>query len=178
MTEEKNRDNFTQKVKDIIARRASFICSNPDCHSITSCPSETDLEKYIYIGQVSHITAASDGGPRYDPSLTSEQRCSVENGIFLCSNCADMIDKNNGLDFSIDLLKEWKRGHEKWVRENLNKSANSLISIIDGEHRAKGKGDVTAIDAQEPTFFKPGTKSIAEGEGKITATRIAYKRRK
>ena len=87
-----------------------------------------------------------------------------------------MIDKNKGLDFPIDLLKRWKFGHEAWVKGNLNKSASSPLSIIAGEHHAKGKGNVTAINAQEPVFIKPGTKSTAEGEGNITATRIAYKR--
>jgi len=176
MVREKTRDDFSPKVIDSLAKRASFICSNPDCRSQTLCPSETDPEKVIYIGKVAHITAAAENGPRYDPSLTPKQRASVQNGIFLCSNCAEMVDKNQGLDFSVDLLKNWKRDHEIWVKENLNKSVNSLISIISGEHHAKGKGRVTAIDAQEPVFFKPGTRSVAEGEGEITATRIAYKK--
>ncbi len=176
MVKENSRDDFDQKAIGVIAKRASYICSNPNCRSLTLCPSETDTEKYIYIGKVAHITAASENGPRYDPSLTSEQRCSVENGIFLCSNCADMIDKNKGLDFSVDLLKEWEKDHEAWVKENLNKSVNPIISIIDGEHHAKGKGNVIGIDAQEPVLIKPGTKSTAEGQGNITATRIRYKK--
>ena len=176
MAVEKKRNDFDSKTIEIIAKRASYICSNPDCRSLTLSPSETDPEKYIYIGKAAHITAASGNGPRYDPSLTPEQRSSIENGIFLCSNCADMIDKNMGLDFPVALLKKWKYNHEIWVKDNLNKSKNSPISIIDGEHHAKGKGNITGIDAQEPVFFKPGTKSSAEGEGNITATRIAYKK--
>lgn len=178
MTTRNNRDDFTPRAKDAIAKRASFICSNPDCRSLTLCPSSTDPEKFISTGIVAHITAASRNGPRYDSSLTPRERSSTKNGIFLCSNCACMIDKNNGLDFSAELLREWKKNHEKWIKDNLNKSINPPISIIDGEHLARGKGNVTGIDAQEPVFFKPGTKSTAEGEGTITATRISYKRRK
>lgn len=172
---QKKRDGFNPKTIEALTKRASYICSNPDCRSLTLCPSEEDLEKYICIGKAAHITAASEGGPRYDPSLTPEQRSSIGNGIFLCSNCAEMIDKNNGIDFPVDLLREWKRKHEAWVKANLNKSLNAPLSIIDGEHHAKGKGTVRAIDAQEPVCLKPGTKSIAEGEGNVTATRIAYK---
>jgi hypothetical protein len=172
----KNRDDFDRKVTDALAKRASFICSNPDCRSLTVCPSDVDVEKYIYVGKGAHITAAASGGPRYDSSLTSEQRQSIENGIFLCSTCADMIDKNNGLDFTVEQLKTWKADHEKWVRSNLNKSVTSLISIIEGEHHAKGKGEVTGIDAREAVLFKPGTISTAEGEGIVTATRIAYRK--
>lgn len=178
MAGKKRRDDFSSKTIEALAKRASYICSNPDCRSLTLFPSEKDSTKYVYIGKSAHITAASEDGPRYDSSLTSEQRSSIENGIFLCSNCAEMIDKNKGLDFSVDLLKEWKRNHKTWVKENLNKSLNNPLSIIDGEHYAKGKGQVIGIDAQEPVLFKPGTKSIAEGEGNITATRIAYKKEK
>jgi hypothetical protein len=34
-----------------------------------------------------------------------------------------MIDKNKGIDFSVELLKKWKSDHESWVRSNLNKKA-------------------------------------------------------
>jgi len=144
---------------------------------MTLGPSDEDITKFIYTGKVAHITAAAPKGPRFDSSLTSEQRSSSENGIFLCSNCADMVDKNNGLDYSVNVLKKWKQDHEAWVKSNLNKSANSMMSTIDGEHRATGRGNITGLDVQEPVFFKPGTKVIAEGEGNITGTRISYKKR-
>lgn len=48
----------------------------------------------------------------------------------------------------------------------------SGITILDGEHMARGKGKVTAIHTMKPTFFKSGTKSVAEGEGIVTATKI------
>lgn len=176
MVEAKKRDEFDKIIIETIAKRASFICSNPDCRSLTLCPSEKDPEKYIYIGEVSHIIAASENGPRNDPSFISKQRSSIENGIFLCSNCANMIDKNMGLDFPVDLLRKWKDNHETWVKEHLNKSKNTPISIINGQHSARGKGTVIGIDAQEPVFFAPGTKSTVEGEGNITATRISYKK--
>jgi hypothetical protein len=33
-----------------------------------------------------------------------------------------MIDKNNGVDFTTEVLRDWKLQHEAWVRSNLNKS--------------------------------------------------------
>lgn len=167
------RDNFSKEVIDHLAKRASYICSNPCCHSHTICPSSSDSSNYILIGEAAHITAASPGGARYDNSLTPEQRSSIENAIFLCSSCADMIDKNNGQDYSVDVLKKWKREHEQWVRDNLNKSVSSPVTVVDGEHRASGTGIITALDIRKPTIIKPGTKSIASGEGNITATKIS-----
>lgn len=166
------RDDFDSKTIDAVGKRTSYICSNPTCRSLTLCPSAADESKFIYVGKAAHITAAAEGGPRYDSTLSSEQRKSISNAIFLCSTCADMIDKNNGIDFTVDTLKKWKQEHETWATQNLNKSLNSLITTIDGEHIARGKGNVTGIRTTQPTFFKPGTKSLAEGEGNITATHI------
>lgn len=171
-----SRDEFDSKIIESLAKRASYICSNPDCRSLTLYPSSNDPELYNYIGVASHITAAALNGPRYDPALTPVERKSIENGIFLCSNCATMIDKNKGTGFPIELLKQWKSDHESWVRANLNRSVTSPHSIVDGEHHAKGRGVVTGLDVQGPTLLKPGTKSTAEGEGTITATRISSKK--
>src|SRR5688500_2929805 len=107
------RDNFPAPVVEILKKRAAFICSNPQCKVMTVAPSDIDGEKLLYIGKAAHISAAAQGGPRYDASLSEEERSSITNAIFLCSNCADMIDKNNGHDFQRELLIKWKQDHEK-----------------------------------------------------------------
>ncbi len=117
----KSRDNFPKPVVDVLAKRAAFICSNPDCRALTVAPSKQDETKFLYIGKAAHIYAAAEGGPRYDATMSPEQRKLASNGIFLCSNCADMIDKNNGFDFPVDRLQDWKNNHEEWVAANLNK---------------------------------------------------------
>jgi hypothetical protein len=168
----KNRDDFDPKVVAALSRRASFICSNPDCRALTLAPSKEDSLKYIYVGVAAHITAAAEGGPRYDASLKAEQRSSIDNGIFLCSTCSVMIDKNGGIDFPPDMLRDWKHSHEQWVREHLNKLPESQITIIDGEHEARGIGNVTGLEVKKPAIIKPGTKVTAEGIGNVTGTKI------
>lgn len=123
---ESTRDNFPAKIVDVLKKRAAFICSNPTCKCMTIAPSIEDEDKVQYIGVAAHITAASIGGPRYDLELTQDERQAITNAIFLCSNCATMIDKNNGLDYTVDDLNDWKSQHEKWVRNNLNKSITNL----------------------------------------------------
>lgn len=117
----KGRDDFDKLVADALMKRAAFICSNPDCKRQTIAPSRIDNGRFIYIGKAAHIAAAAEGGPRFEKSMSSEERKSIDNGIFLCSNCADMIDKNNGIDFSVELLHDWKITHDSWVGSNLNK---------------------------------------------------------
>lgn len=59
-----------------------------------------------------HVSAASPGGPRYDPRLTPEQRASIDNGIWVCQNCAKLID-NDPERFTTTVLADWKRAAEE-----------------------------------------------------------------
>ena len=117
------RDNFDKAVSDALAKRAAYICSNPECRTHTIAPSPGEETKFIYIGKAAHICAASSGGPRFNSKMSSKERKSINNGIFLCSNCAEMIDKNEGIDFPVEILQQWKIQHEKWVGDNLNKQS-------------------------------------------------------
>jgi hypothetical protein len=168
----KQRDDFDKKIIEALAKRASFICSNPDCRCLTLAPSNIDEEKFIYNGIAAHITAASKGGPRYDENMMPDERSNISNAIFLCGNCSIAIDKNNGLDYSINQLTHWKQQHEEWIQGHLNKSlANSLV-IVAGEHHAKGVGTVTGLEIKKSAIIQPGTIVTAEGFGNITGTKI------
>lgn len=168
----KKRDNFNSATTEILAKRASFICSNPDCRCLTVAASEMDNMKFLYTGKAAHITAAAEGGPRYDKILTSEKRSDISNAIFLCSNCADLIDKNRGIDFPPTILLEWKSKHETWVRNNLNKAVINSIVFVDGEHHARGIGNVTGLEINKSAIIQPGTIVTAGGIGTIIGTKI------
>ena len=101
-----NRDDFSEQVKQILRDRVGGLCSNPRCRASTTGP-HTNPEKRLSIGVAAHITAASPEGPRYNPALSNKERSSANNGIWLCSNCADMIDKDEA-SYSIGILIEWK----------------------------------------------------------------------
>lgn len=114
------RDEFSKPTKKLIAERAAYKCSKPDCRREQIGPGQGVGS--VNLGKVAHICAASSGGPRYDTNQTAEQRSSAANGIFLCSGHADLIDKENGKGFSAELLREWKKSHEELVYQNLDKS--------------------------------------------------------
>ena len=59
-----------------------------------------------------HITAASEGGPGFDASLTSEERKSFRNGIWLCQTCAKLID-SDATTYPVRLLSQWKEQAER-----------------------------------------------------------------
>ncbi len=77
----RTRDDFAQRTKDILAKRAGFLCSNPSCRALTSGPSNGTDEGTVNLGVAAHIKAAAPGGPRYDPRQTPEQRSSLTNGL-------------------------------------------------------------------------------------------------
>lgn len=107
-----NRDDFPAGVKRKLAERVCLRCSRPDCRKPTSGPFSSDPSKAINVGKAAHITAASAGGMRYDPTLTSTQRGSINNGIWLCAFDADLVDKDEKT-YPTSLLYEWKTAAEE-----------------------------------------------------------------
>jgi hypothetical protein len=116
------RDDFSEEVKRVIANRANLVCSNPSCESSTSGP-QGDPSKALNIGVAAHITAASPGGPRYNALLTPEQRSSASNGIWLCQNCAKLVDNDESI-YPEDLLKAWRTIREHNALHSIGKTAH------------------------------------------------------
>ena len=132
-----DRDDFLQKVKDILERRVNSICSNPNCRNSTSGPNSSCMNKSVNIGVAAHICAASPNGPRYDPNMTPEQRSSIDNGIWLCQNCAKLIDSDTNT-YTIELLYQWKEEAENFANRNIgrpiqiqNNQSNYTINLND-----------------------------------------------
>ncbi|TRZ96561.1 MAG: hypothetical protein D4R82_00845 [Dehalococcoidia bacterium] len=111
------RDDFSLKTKGLLAKRVANRCSNPGCRQLTSGPQE-DPTKVVNIGVAAHITAASAEGPRFDLSLTPDERRSVENGIWLCQSCAKLVD-NDPIRYGADVLRQWKVLAEKSAAQEL-----------------------------------------------------------
>jgi hypothetical protein len=120
-SQQRNRDDFPTATKEMLAKRVGYLCSNPECIKPTSGPQENPA-KSINIGVAAHISAASPGGPRYEESLTAEQRSSIANGIWLCQNCAKLID-SDPVRFSPVLLREWRATSEDRALEALHRPA-------------------------------------------------------
>ena len=100
------RDDFTQAVKNVLMGRVANRCSNPACRAATSGPG-LEPDSFSNIGVAAHITAASPGGARYDASLSPVARSSVANGIWLCQNCAHLVDVDE-TSYPTELLQRWK----------------------------------------------------------------------
>ena len=115
------RDDFAKQTIETLADRSGNRCSNPRCRQPTSGP-RTETTRAVNIGVAAHITAASEGGPRYDPSLTHEERRHADNGLWLCQNCAKLVD-NDPERYPVELLRAWKRQAEEAARQEIEQPA-------------------------------------------------------
>ena len=126
------RDDFTSKTKEILAKRVGFLCSNPTCNKHTVGPN-SDEEKATSIGVAAHITAASVGGPRYDENLLEAERTYIKNGIWLCSSCSVLIDRDVER-FPTELLIEWKTKAEDKIKAALEgKILNAINPFLEAD---------------------------------------------
>ena len=124
------RDDFDKQTKEALAKRVGLKCSNPNCRQPTSGP-QTDENEALNIGVAAHITAASPGGARYDPNLSPEERSSIQNGIWLCQNCAKLID-NDEDRYTTSLLRSWKDISENETLKEVEKNSKSKSDINEG----------------------------------------------
>lgn len=110
--------NFSEETRDVVAKRAAFRCSVPDCGQLTVGPGASDSESAC-IGQCCHIYSSSPDGPRGAGGLAAEQRASASNAFWACANHGKLIDTNDGDRFPARLLRSWKDGHEAMVLQEL-----------------------------------------------------------
>lgn len=72
------------------------------------------------MGVACHIYSASENGPRGQGNKNSEFLGSAENGIWCCQYHANLIDKNNGVDYPASTLFMWKKLAEARVLKEMN----------------------------------------------------------
>lgn len=114
-----------------MAKRVGFLCSNPTCQKLTVGPNSNQV-KHSNIGVAAHITAASEGGPRFNSELTVDQRKSINNGIWLCQTCSKLIDSDPQV-YTIDILNAWKTQAEFYANTILKSRDNSANKINIGK---------------------------------------------
>ena len=122
-------DDFKMKTQRGLLHRAGGRCSNPDCRKLTSKPDPTNERSFINLGIASHITGASEGGPRFDPDLSSDQRTDVNNGIWLCNNCAKMVDSSEPT-YTVTTLRKWKQDAEQKAARDASSTSQEIETLL------------------------------------------------
>jgi hypothetical protein len=128
-----SRDNFSEATKRTLATRAAHFCSNPSCLKLTAGP-HSDPAKSLTTGHAAHIHAAAPKGPRYDSKQTPAQRKAIENGIWLCRECGDIVDKDDS-PHPASLLTQWKQDHEALISEVRTKGYAKSLVLLQSRHQ-------------------------------------------
>ncbi|MEX2120080.1 MAG: hypothetical protein WD847_10845 [Pirellulales bacterium] len=149
------RDEFPESVKRVVAERAAYICTNPECREPTVGP-HSDPSKSLKTAKACHITAAAAGGPRYDVKQSTQHRRGIQNAIWLCSKCSDIIDKDEAA-FPRGLLLQWRAAHERWIRNGgiIPELPRIAFATLNGLTIGNSPGSVTAeqiADLREHRF--------------------------
>lgn len=111
-------------------RKRLWVLSGNQC-AFVGCRQElvetlAAVSDAVVVGEEAHIVAEADEGPRGNPSMPIGQRNSYGNIILLCPTHHTLIDKKEGRHYSVDLLKEMKRNHERMVKHGQSISVRGV----------------------------------------------------
>jgi hypothetical protein len=128
--------SYTDRTLKLLWGRSAGRCAIPDCR-IELFADATDYDPIVVIGEIAHVAAIQDGGPRAAPGMGIGQRNDYDNLILLCRNCHAVIDGQPG-SHSIEWLKALKSAHELWVRSSLPERGRALTGwtalSLQGDH--------------------------------------------
>lgn len=156
-----SRDEFSAAVKRQLAARVAHKCSSPRCRASTSGP-QLDEVGSVNLGVAAHITAAAPNGPRFDSSLTPEERCGVENGIWLCQNCAKLVD-SDVKRFSARVLWDWKEQAEHAAMEEIGRATKAGRAMSKSDRAVEVRRDLKLRDALQKALLKPPAQRQSRG---------------
>ena len=143
-------NNFSKPVRETLANRVGSLCSNPNCRKMTSGPS-SDPTRAMNLGEAAHITAASPGWARYDESLSTEQRSSIDNGIWLCGVCAHLVDHDEQR-FTVELLRQWREQAEEFAKQRINAGSKFRPIAFSETRHEMTIGEIVGIRELEEEF--------------------------
>lgn len=138
-----DRDDFSSKVRQAVALRAGYFCSFTECGQLTAGPSGESSMATAQVGIAAHICAAAPGGPRYDASMTPEERAHIDNAIWMCATHATLIDRDE-VTYPVDALKKMKVAHEARIAAAVREKGRLVASLGADDLFALGPGLVCA----------------------------------
>lgn len=138
--------NFSKPTREQLAMSANFRCARPGCGLVTHFYDPTEGKTINIQGQAAHIHAASLRGPRFDLELTDSQVKHYDNGVWLCANCATLIDRLPA-DYPPEMLRSWQEDAVERIRRTGLGISQHLRPDPRGDSRVVSKflEEITAI---------------------------------
>lgn len=165
MTRNKAED-FTATVKRQLRDRVANYCSNPSCGILTVAAKQSDSSGISNIGEAAHICAVQPNGARYNSAMTSSERKSIENGIWLCSACHHIID-TDPMSYPIGTLKEWKTQAELKAINSLKKCPKNDNDIIEAQQNLVSVMPLNSISNAINNVHKSVQQSLEDRDSRL-----------
>lgn len=111
------------RTRQILWGRAGGTCSFLNCgRSLVKEATGDDRE--VIVGEIAHMVAQSNGGPRAHASVPGGNLDGYDNLILLCHEHHELIDQELNT-YPVEKLLQFKTDHEQWVRLQLSKQQES-----------------------------------------------------
>ncbi|MBM3301595.1 MAG: HNH endonuclease, partial [Deltaproteobacteria bacterium] len=109
----------SSRTEKILWGKAGATCSFPSCRRKLVADA-TGLDGAVVLGEIAHIVAQSQDGPRGEYPPPGGDIDSYENLLLLCEEHHELID-GQPRTYSVAKLLQMKEDHERWVIERLSK---------------------------------------------------------
>lgn len=130
-------------------------CSFPGCPIRTVEP-ETDSDGAVTIGEVAHICAYEDDGPRANPSMSLADRNKYSNLLVLCPNHHTTVDKQ-WKSYPAEMLRKWKADTERMVTIAL-RNAMPQVTFLELERVTASLVTHDGLSSQDMSVIPPADK--------------------
>ena len=164
--------DYTTRTRTRLTMLSGGQCYRPECGNILI----TD-DGEVILSQYTHIAAASKNGPRYDPNMSDNDRRGFNNLILLCKTCHKIIDDKEE-DYPVNLLKDWKKTHERKTLSKLSANTSLLrtaviaISKLDLDETTEMKNNSAIFNVDDKIKYN----CIKENKSLIEEYKIFYEK--
>lgn len=122
--EDERRRNYSSKTIKILFTLSGNQCAVPDCNEPVIAL-RTEKSDALVVGQIAHIYAISEDGPRGKKGLTEKDLNQVSNLILLCPTHHVKIDGQHET-YPATILIDWKTRHERKYGDTLSRSISGV----------------------------------------------------
>jgi len=145
-------------------------CAYPDC-PVINMREATDDDQAAVIGEIAHIMASSDQGPRADKTMPGPERNKYANLILFCPTHHTVVDKQPNT-FTVEDLRRWKCELEAKVRDAI-RTIMPQVSFSELESVTHGLLGLEDDGASDLSVIPPREKMQRNGLSSVTGSYLA-----
>lgn len=116
--------NYSGKTIKILFAFSGNQCAAPDCIEPIIANKTTKSDAMV-VGQIAHIYAVSEDGPRGKKGLTEKELNQVSNLVLLCPTHHVKVDGQHET-YPATMLIDWKARHEKKYGDTLSRTISGV----------------------------------------------------